>query len=1146
MRNKLQLLVILLLGIITGVKAQDDIGTPSNIAKTIDMYPKSPEAAALSQFVNIPAGNYTGVADFSIPIYTIEFDGQKIPIELRYTTTGIKVDQIATRVGLGWVLDAGPSLSVQIIGNLDVAPRPDIPLFSPNSGLNQNDPAYILAGRAAGVRTPYYDGEPDLFTYRLLNTSGKYILDRTGIEGTPIPYNQTRITGSNYRNKMELLDEKGFKYIFNSNVANTIRNKNTCITPGEFTYDDPNYKISQIISPKNEVINYVYNSFNANSKYITSVQTQVSLGLYIGGPRPAYGPPLGPSSAGKCINYAESNEIALTEIQFKGGKVQFEYSNKTTDPQRLDLPGEIYLKSITVINDKGQIIKNFTLQYDHFVSSDPLPTTSSTGFMYMGSYIPGLNYRLKLKGVTDQLTGGKYTLEYNESASLPIRTSNDQDFWGVYNGKNNVIKAIASTETPYYSKDQKYLGANKDPDINFGILGNLKKIIYPTGGYTEIEYEADNNGSLTTTVIYDNHTDEYSEFLDYGATYDYTKNPDLTESTFYIPEKATNKNLSFSKNPSDGIYTNPYSCKWHLKNLDTGVEINGTKAISQPRTDISGNYRLWMDRGGDYPAQKCSANYIWEEITIITIGDPTPIDTITVDTKPLGTIRVKKIESFDQNNGKITREYTYRIPTENHVLPYLESSGVIHGDEDFNSRVVRIGPSPSQYSIDQSSIETLVVNNPGWQVSNINGKPIAYSYVQEHYKDENLPENSYRKEYEFINIQDYDLHYSQDNGTSVMWSPGNMENGMLKEEIMFNSNNQKVKETYKTYLFDGHFNSQYGSTAYDNFSMGYGLKIYPASVKDGYGSTGGPATMYNFNFRLYNLRNTWIREDSVRVRDYTNGVNFVETITRNNYSIPAYKHTYPVESITEGSGDILKTSFQYPQELTAGQIGTAQTPAALASMLAKNQLSDPLIVKSYKNNIVNSEIRTLYGEYPTDVSGKTMVNPQFIYLKKGENAAEEDRKITFNNYDDRGNLTQYTLENGIPVSVIWGYNKTMPIAKIEGAQLSDISTTLRDNIINPSNADNNYSPSVSADQTEQDLIDALDTFRKNLPNYHITTYSYDPLFGVRSVTPPSGLREYYTYDTAGRLKEVKRVEKDSGGNEVFRVLKKNEYHYQQP
>lgn len=41
----------------------------SNSSNNIDLFPKTPEAYAFSKFVDIPAGNHTGVANFSIPIF---------------------------------------------------------------------------------------------------------------------------------------------------------------------------------------------------------------------------------------------------------------------------------------------------------------------------------------------------------------------------------------------------------------------------------------------------------------------------------------------------------------------------------------------------------------------------------------------------------------------------------------------------------------------------------------------------------------------------------------------------------------------------------------------------------------------------------------------------------------------------------------------------------------------------------------------------------------------------------------------------------------------------------------------------------------------------------------------------------------------
>ena len=58
-----------------------------------------------------------------------------------------------------------------------------------------------------------------------------------------------------------------------------------------------------------------------------------------------------------------------------------------------------------------------------------------------------------------------------------------------------------------------------------------------------------------------------------------------------------------------------------------------------------------------------------------------------------------------------------------------------------------------------------------------------------------------------------------------------------------------------------------------------------------------------------------------------------------------------------------------------------------------------------------------------------------------------------------------------------------------------------------------------------------------LSNYSITTYTYDPLVGVTSITPPSGIREVYLYDTANRLKEIRE------DNATGKILKEFKYNY---
>ncbi|EJL68056.1 hypothetical protein [Chryseobacterium populi] len=75
--------------------------------------------------------------------------------------------------------------------------------------------------------------------------------------------------------------------------------------------------------------------------------------------------------------------------------------------------------------------------------------------------------------------------------------------------------------------------------------------------------------------------------------------------------------------------------------------------------------------------------------------------------------------------------------------------------------------------------------------------------------------------------------------------------------------------------------------------------------------------------------------------------------------------------------------------------------------------------------------------------------------------------------------------------------------------------------------------------TETALIAKLNELYINLrlKDYLITTYTYDPLIGITSITPPSGIREVYIYDTAGRLQEIRQDSKTG------KLLKEFKYNY---
>ena len=142
--------------------------------------------------------------------------------------------------------------------------------------------------------------------------------------------------------------------------------------------------------------------------------------------------------------------------------------------------------------------------------------------------------------------------------------------------------------------------------------------------------------------------------------------------------------------------------------------------------------------------------------------------------------------------------------------------------------------------------------------------------------------------------------------------------------------------------------------------------------------------------------------------------------------------------------------------------------------------------------------------------------------------------MVIDKYDRYGNVLQYHSNDNVFTSIIWGYKDCYPIAKIVNATYAEVSS-YANNLQTKSNADDDRTVGTSGN--EDQLRSALNALRSvtDLSDAQITTYTYDPLIGVTSITDPRGQTVYYEYDAFNRLEKVK----DQDG----RVLSKNEYHY---
>jgi YD repeat-containing protein len=258
----------------------------------------------------------------------------------------------------------------------------------------------------------------------------------------------------------------------------------------------------------------------------------------------------------------------------------------------------------------------------------------------------------------------------------------------------------------------------------------------------------------------------------------------------------------------------------------------------------------------------------------------------------------------------------------------------------------------------------------------------------------------------------------------------------------------------------------------------------------------------------------------LKTETQTSWLNNQDVTVTKDYEYTGLNHNQPTKITTiNSSGEQLISKMYYPNDL--------QNEPLMLELITQNRKANPVRTENFNGSTKLSEQKISYAK---DVSTSNLVVPKSTYGAKFPNSFRTianigtlEKKLTYESYDSTGNLTQYTPEGGVPVTIIWGYNKTQPIAKIENATTAQIMNAL------------GVSDLSAVSESNLATINAL---RQGLPNAMITTYTHIPLVGVSSITDPKGQTIYYKYDGLGRLENIK----DAQGN----VLGENEYHYKNP
>ena len=454
--------------------------------------PPSPTAQTFMRYGEIPVDYSTGVPNIDISIYTLEGNKLKVPISISYHASGIKVNDVASEVGLGWALNCGGLVSRSIVGLRDEATTGTRTYHSADDLLQAvNTKAHLGYDQSCecmkGItdieyfltQTFPYSEDPasDRYFYKLPNgVTGNFTYDYTNVNDViTLPYRPIKIeknmtgTGS-----FKITDTDGTIYAFQSYLASYIQGVSE-------------WFLKQMISAdRTDTITFNYilqaGSSSAQVNNFTYLGTVVSSD-------PNHEPNNPYSSVSQYPSQIpQFSTPVVASITSSKAIVSFTYQDRT-DYSFLKRLSEITIASR---NAPTAILKKIKINPKYFgttnedkrlglesllISAAENTQPQQYSFIYESQMLP----------------------PYPRKMSTPVYS---EDYWGYYNGINNISMLPKEfISNPY---DQQYYGANRNADATgyFSKACMLKEIKYPSGGRTVFEFEPNRqvvNGNSTVS-----------------------------------------------------------------------------------------------------------------------------------------------------------------------------------------------------------------------------------------------------------------------------------------------------------------------------------------------------------------------------------------------------------------------------------------------------------------------------------------------------------------------------------------------------------------------------------------------------------------------------------------------------------------------
>jgi YD repeat-containing protein len=456
-----------------------------------DVIPASPDAFSFTEYGKNNVNEYKGKLSNTIALYNYTAGQLSTAVSLGYSGAGVKVEDMATWVGINWNLSAGGVITRQIKDGVDEGVTTREMIDEEHMKINADSlcAPYSQYYWARAYYNRDYNNEVDIFNFSFDGYSGSFYLDgqfnpvyienenelKIAIIGTQ----STNLEKFRNNYTFMITTPTGVKYYFGGNVTESTR----VLSGGQSLDSDgiTSFYLFKIEHPVNGTIEFEYDTV-AMRKQNLSKSYNMTATLAAVGPNMV-------SLFNKSIFSTRINDLKrLKKIKSLNTSIEVIFN-------RTDYDNNYHFTSVLNSIEVKNTIGNKLLKKINFTYGAKTAPGAANDFQNASRF-----FLTKLEIDKDLDTVGNkseaYTFEYDDPYSLPNRIespgnleidpSNSRDYAGYYNGKPN--RSLIANDERFEFTSTVYF-ADLHPDFSKGKKGSLTKITYPTKGYSTFEYE---------------------------------------------------------------------------------------------------------------------------------------------------------------------------------------------------------------------------------------------------------------------------------------------------------------------------------------------------------------------------------------------------------------------------------------------------------------------------------------------------------------------------------------------------------------------------------------------------------------------------------------------------------------------------------